>query len=145
MSTEVTFTGRVKWFNAKTGFGFITIISDPEFATDADGSRVGKDVFTHHSCLKVPENTWRYLVQGEYVEFALSTEVDEKYEYQSAWVSGIAGGKLLCETRAEIQAARPTSQKKPRRQGSGPREQLSDDAPRGPARPKLTRQSSQMA
>ena len=34
MSTEgssVTFTGRVKWFNNKTGYGFLTIIQDSEW------------------------------------------------------------------------------------------------------------------
>lgn len=138
MVSSATFTGRVKWFNAKTGFGFITIISDPETACDHADSRVGKDVFAHHTSLKVPDNTWRYLVQGEYVEFALTSKVSEKYEFQTEWVSGIGAGKLLCETRAEIQNARPASQ----RRGGGPREHLSNDAPRGPSKPSLTRQNT---
>ena len=34
------FTGRVKWFNNKAGYGFISI---------TDGAQAGTDVFVHHS------------------------------------------------------------------------------------------------
>ena len=37
---ETSITGRVKWFNNKAGYGFITI---------TDGDRVGTDVFVHHT------------------------------------------------------------------------------------------------
>jgi cold shock CspA family protein len=40
MSTE-RFTGRVKWFNNKAGYGFITA---------TDGPNSGTDIFVHHSC-----------------------------------------------------------------------------------------------
>ena len=39
-----SFTGRVKWFNNKAGYGFITI---------TDGTRSGTDVFAHHSSISV--------------------------------------------------------------------------------------------
>ncbi len=88
--------GRVKWFNNKTGFGFITALGDSE------GVKEGSDVFVHHSTIKVANEQYRYLVQGEYVEFVLSKTVDSsKHEYQASDVSGVKGGKLICETRWE--------------------------------------------
>jgi cold shock CspA family protein len=36
------FTGRVKWFNNKAGYGFITV---------TDGPKSGSDVFVHHSSI----------------------------------------------------------------------------------------------
>lgn len=90
-------TGRVKWFNNKTGFGFITALGDSE------GVKEGSDVFVHHSTIKVAQEQYRYLVQGEYVEFVLSKIADasNKHEFQAADVSGVKGGKLICETRWE--------------------------------------------
>ena len=37
-------SGRVKWFNNKAGYGFITVSS---------GDNVGSDVFVHHSAIVV--------------------------------------------------------------------------------------------
>ena len=93
-------TGRVKWFNNKTGFGFITAL------TDSEGVKEGSDVFVHHSAVKVSQEQYRYLVQGEYVEFVLSKLVNSdatasKHEFQAVDVSGVKGGKLICETRWE--------------------------------------------
>jgi cold shock CspA family protein len=87
----------VKWFNNKTGFGFITALGDSE------GVKEGSDVFVHHSTIKVVQEQYRYLVQGEYVEFVLSKIADasNKHEFQAADVSGVKGGKLICETRWE--------------------------------------------
>ena len=74
------YTGRVKWFNNKFGYGFITVVS-----TDADASAaIGSDVFAHHSEVSVGEDQYRYLVQGEYVEFS---------------VVKTTSGQLICETR----------------------------------------------
>ena len=50
-------TGKVKWFDAKKGFGFIT----PD-----DGS---KDLFVHHSEINVEGYT--SLDEGQKVEFAI--------------------------------------------------------------------------
>jgi len=103
-STESRLTGRVKWFNNKTGFGFITAL------TDSEGVKEGSDVFVHHSAVKVSQEQYRYLVQGEYVEFVLSklkasdASADasaSKHEFQAVDVSGVKGGKLICETRWE--------------------------------------------
>jgi cold shock CspA family protein len=93
-------TGCVKWFNNKTGFGFITALGDSE------GVKDGSDVFVHHSTVKVAQEQYRYLVQGEYVEFVLSKTADSsKHEFQAADVSGVKGGKLICETRWESRAS----------------------------------------
>ena len=93
-------TGRVKWFNNKTGFGFITAL------TDCEGVKEGTDVFAHHTAIKVSQEQYRYLVQGEYVEFVLSKiaatdAAASKHEFQAVDVSGVKGGKLICETRWE--------------------------------------------
>lgn len=97
-------TGRVKWFNNKTGFGFITAL------TDSEGVKEGSDVFVHHSAIKVAQEQYRYLSQGEYLEFVLSKltasgAAESKHEFQAVDVSGIKGGKLICETRWEAKAS----------------------------------------
>lgn len=91
--------GRVKWFNNKTGFGFITV---------TDGLNEGKDIFVHHSSIKVISEQYKYLVQGEYVEFELVNTNGGKYQFQAGSVKGIKGGKLMCETRKEFRVARNT-------------------------------------
>jgi len=96
-------TGRVKWFNNKTGFGFITAL------TNSEGVKEGSDVFVHHSTIKVAQEQYRYLVQGEYVEFVLSKTADSsKHEFQASDVSGVKGGKLICETRWESRSSGTT-------------------------------------
>jgi cold shock CspA family protein len=89
--------GRVKWFNNKAGYGFVTV---------TDGSRSGTDVFVHHSAINVDSQQYKYLVQGEYIEFDLIKIESDKHEWQASCVSGIRGGKLMCETRHELKNAR---------------------------------------
>jgi CspA family cold shock protein len=95
MSTEI-FIGRVKWFNNKTGYGFITV---------TDGKRSGNDIFVHHSAINV-EGQYKYLVQGEYVEFTIVDTPSGKHDCQAGSVNGIKGGKLMCTTRHETNIAR---------------------------------------
>jgi CspA family cold shock protein len=95
-SSEIL-TGRVKWFNNKTGFGFITV---------TDGSNVGSDIFVHHSSINVLSEQYKYLVQGEYVEFTLCNTPEGKHKFQAGSVKGIKGGQLMCETRREYKVAR---------------------------------------
>jgi cold shock CspA family protein len=90
-------TGRVKWFNNKAGYGFITV---------TDGSRSGSDIFVHHSTIGVASQQYKYLVQGEYVDFELSATQGGSHEFQATNVVGIKGGKLMCETRHEYKIAR---------------------------------------
>jgi len=49
-------SGRVKWFNAEKGYGFIA---------QADG----EDVFVHHSAIQM--NGYRTLQEGQAVEFEI--------------------------------------------------------------------------
>lgn len=91
-------TGQVKWFNIKAGYGFITL---------CDGEHSGKDIFVHYSSLNVINSQYKYLVQGEYVEFNLVKLDGEKYEYHAVEVKGIKGGPIMCETRLQALETRP--------------------------------------
>ena len=53
-------TGKVKWFNDQKGYGFITPDSG------------GKDLFVHHSAIKM--NGFRSLSEGQSVEFEKVTD-----------------------------------------------------------------------
>lgn len=87
---SVRLTGCVKWFNTKAGFGFITV---------CDGDHHGKDIFVHYTAIQVDNSQYKYLVQGEYVDFALVKPENSDHEYHAVEVSGIKGGNLMCETR----------------------------------------------
>lgn len=96
--------GQVKWFNNKAGYGFITV---------SDGEHANKDIFIHYSSISVTNSQYRYLVQGEYVEFSLEKSTSDKHELQATSISGIKGGKLMCETRSvnrQVQDGEPRQQ-----------------------------------
>jgi cold shock protein len=84
--------GQVKWFNSKAGYGFITMKNE----SDED-----VDIFTHYSTVKVVDSQYKYLVQGEYVEFELAESTNENHKFQAFNVTGIQNGKLMCETRQQ--------------------------------------------
>ena len=94
-SAPVRLTGRVKWFNNKTGFGFISVVGGNDQYKDAS------EVFVHHSAVKVSQEQYRYLVEGEYVEFSVVTTETGDHKFQAGDVRGVKGGKLFCETRHE--------------------------------------------
>ena len=111
-SATERFTGRVKWFNNKAGYGFITI---------TDGSRSGTDIFVHHSVIGVGSQQFRYLVQGEYVDFNLvPTTEGSSHDIQASNVCGIKGGKLMCETRNEYKATKSSFKPEPSERFSEP-------------------------
>ncbi len=56
LGSEVYMIGKVKWFNAQKGFGFIN-----------RGN--GKDIFVHYS--QIQDSGYRTLIEGEEVEFDL--------------------------------------------------------------------------
>ena len=89
--------GRVKWFNNKAGYGFITV---------SKGDHKNEDVFVHHSAIEVSQEQYRYLVQGEYVDFKLCEVNDQSHKWQAGEVKGIDNGKLMCETRFETRESR---------------------------------------
>ena len=98
--TGATTCGRVKWFNNRAGYGFITTSS---------GEHKGVDVFVHHSAIQVEKEQYRYLVQGEYVDFKLCEVDDKNHKWQAGDVGGVNGGQLMCETRLESRNTRPTN------------------------------------
>ena len=133
-SADVRLTGRVKWFNNKAGFGFVTVLS---------GEKKDEDVFVHHSGIVVASEQYKYLVQGEYVSFTLRDSDNDDHPYQAGEVRGVCSGWLMCETRNAARASREgedgeegeetSSRRVPRRRqgggrrnvkprGSGPRE-----------------------
>jgi CspA family cold shock protein len=107
-NTQSRMLGKVKWFNNKSGYGFITA---------SEGELKDKDIFVHYSTINVGNPQYKYLVQGEYIEFDLVKSQNDKHEYQATNVSGVKGGSIMCETR---QLSRPSG---------------SEDAPRSRKRP----------
>ena len=126
-TSSARFIGRVKWFNNKSGYGFITA---------STGDMKDQDVFVHHSSIEVTSQQYRYLVQGEYVEFSLvETSADSTHKFQTGNVTGINKGKLMCETHRDTRAIRSKTKgpdgsdaKKPRVRGSGPRDNSGSDS-----------------
>ena len=99
MSSE-RLIGRVKWFNNKSGFGFITV---------CNGEQKDKDIFAHYSAITSSEQSqYKYLVQGEYVEFDLVKSDNGQHEYHSSNITGILGGMLMCETQKLNEQLHPT-------------------------------------
>ena len=84
--------GCVKWFKTKTGYGFIT--------------HDGVDIFVHHANLTVETNQYKYLVQGEYVEFVKTELENTKHKYNATDVTGVHRGLLMCETRQKMKDSR---------------------------------------
>ena len=68
--------GRVKWFNNKAGFGFVTVL---------EGDKKDEDIFVHHTGV-VTDEQYKYLVQGEYV---LTTSDSSEHPYQAGNVRGV--------------------------------------------------------
>jgi cold shock CspA family protein len=107
--------GQVKWFNNKAGYGFITV---------NDGDYSGKDIFIHYSAIRVTNSQYKYLVQGEYVEFSLVKSSTDGHEFQAVDISGVKGGALMCETRrnnrpvreATDESAAPRAPRAPRQE-----------------------------
>jgi cold shock CspA family protein len=83
--------GCVKWFNPKVGYGFITNLD------------TNQDVFAHHSNIKSETNTFRYLVQGEYVQFTLSYVSQDSTAVHAVSITGVRGGRLLCDVHSSQQ------------------------------------------
>ena len=98
--------GCVKWFNMKTGFGFLTVVR----GGGSGELKVGSEVFVHHSNVKVQEEQYRFLVQGEYVEFDVSNVANGQHSCQATNVTGMFGGKLMCETRNAVRQSSSSQQ-----------------------------------
>lgn len=100
------YVGQVKWFNSKSGYGFITIKNECE--------KKDSDIFVHYTNI-LTDSQYKYLIQGEYVQFKLLTSVNEHHEFQASEISGILGGELMCQVRRSL--AKPDDgSKKPKMQ-----------------------------
>ena len=125
-------SGRVKWFNNKAGYGFITVGETNE----------ERDLFVHHSEIRVVQTQYKYLVQGEYVEFTISPiSRENKIDTHATNVRGINGGKLMCETRNEIRSYRSApqqtqTQQTQTQQGQAQQTQAQQNQPRQSKQPK---------
>ena len=75
-------TGQVKAFNAKKGYGFISVHGETDM-----------DVFVHQTNIHPLRSTYRTLTRGEYVSFDISD--DDKH--QALNVRGVGGGTLRCD------------------------------------------------
>ena len=82
--------GRVKWFNNRAGFGFVTVM---------EGDKKDEDIFVHHSGIVVNSENYKYLVLNENVSFVPRESDNDDHPYQAGDVRGILNGWLMCETR----------------------------------------------
>jgi cold shock CspA family protein len=93
------YLGMVKWFNKKHGYGFISVLN---------GESKGKDIFVHYSSVRTKDATeYKYLVQGEYVEFNIEKALKENHEYHAIDITGLYEGPILCDTRQISLNSRP--------------------------------------
>ena len=99
------YMGVVKWFNNKTGYGFITCL-EKEYQH--------KDIFVHHSALIANNEQYKYLVQGEYVQFQIKHNPQSKHSISANNVTGILGGKLILYHRNSHSQHSENTNKKPR-------------------------------
>ena len=104
--STVVYTGRVKWFNNKAGYGFITVTDTSAVSDQDDNVKSGTDIFVHYSKISLANKQYSYLIQGEYVNFQLEFFETGVHKIQASNVTGINGGKLMCETRREFRLAR---------------------------------------
>ncbi len=89
--------GQVKWFNSKDGYGFITA---------REGELTGRDIFVHYSSIQTKDNEkYKYLVQGECVEFQINKLPAGEHEYIAVSITGVRGGDLMCDLRKFQQLA----------------------------------------
>lgn len=104
MSTaEERTMGQVKWFNNKSGYGFITVIT---------GDHKDKDVFCHHSDICITNEHYKYLMQGEYVEFSVSDAESNNHTTKATDITGVGRGRLMCEvkfaSKDEVEVRKPS-------------------------------------
>ena len=80
--------GSVKWFNAKKGYGFVTVLTQDQPCSNTD-------VFVHFSNLNIRNDEYKRLFPGEYVSFNLGKNKDGRDICID--MTGVMGGPLLTE------------------------------------------------
>ena len=79
--------GKVSWFNEKRGFGLVNLDDN--------------EIFVHHSEINVSKEVYKFLSEGEDVEFEVVEVEDKKSGNKKLCaknLSGLNGQKLICET-----------------------------------------------
>ena len=79
--------GKVSWFNEKRGFGLVKLDDN--------------EIFVHHSEINVSKEVYKFLGEGEDVEFEVVEVEDKKSGNKKLCaknLSGVNGQKLICET-----------------------------------------------
>lgn len=99
------YTGQVKWFNNKIGYGFITVLKN-------NSNETPKDVFVHHMNICPIESNYRTLKLGEYVEFELDTHCEGPHSEQAVKVTGIMGHELQCDFIHRLNKKKKTNRSK---------------------------------
>lgn len=93
--------GKVEWFNEKRGFGLIKINN--------------KEIFAHHSEIRVADNKYKFLKENEIVEFSVM-EVKHKHSSEMKLcakdITGINGQKLLCEVSEQKKVSKKKTKKR---------------------------------
>lgn len=119
--------GRVKWFNTKAGYGFVTLLGVDGGVPRGDEVGVAREVFVHQTGLRVGKEQFRYLVEGEYVELEVK-ETDGKGDrkYHGIEVRGIRGGYLMCETINEGSERRRNREREIKKVNKGGEKKVSD-------------------
>lgn len=82
------YIGIVKWFNSKSGYGFLSTVNHEEPQID---------LFVHITNLRVSQPMYKTLYNGEYVEFRIENNL-ETTKNQAVDVSGVQSHPLMCET-----------------------------------------------
>ena len=142
---ERVYRGRVKWFQPRKGFGFVTLQTGEN---GTDGTPATTDIFVYHKGIKVQVEQYRFLMEGEYVQFNLAKSDNPSQVCQAVNVRGVDGGMLMCETQNErnrvAQQRRPPpppqsnwqpSRRDARQSRYPPQEEYEPRHPRPPFRP----------
>jgi len=85
--------GRVKWFNSKLGYGFITTTVNNEEL----------DIFVHQSNVRPNVSKYRTLREGEYVSLNISESGETR---QAIDITGVNGGPLNCDLERNLRNTR---------------------------------------
>lgn len=84
------FTGCVKWFDSRKGYGFVTCM-------DRDTEYSDKDIFIHYSSISV-DGHYKKVFPGEYISFNVDTNEDKQNVTKN--VRGVMDGPLLVENES---------------------------------------------
>lgn len=87
-SEKNRYIATVKWFNSKSGYGFLSLLNHPSGDID---------MFVHVTNLNTKKNVFRTLITGEYVECSVEPN-DENGRDHAVDVTGVLRNSLMCET-----------------------------------------------